>query len=559
MNPDPTEYRPFLLMFLCEKDPSYKKIGERVVERERRDVAQVCGTDFYTRELQTCTFPVVNKEHMNKETQGKKKEKRHRRSPGLSPAKSDPRDIKCSTQGANNVVGDEEELDTITELAASPFVVNMLTITRSLSGHYELFGSRYYTLYNLVYHLSQTKSELPHKLVYGTLSTPPKHPFSCVPPPFEQPFRDPRASLMHCEQWAARNFDQAVLPDLMKLPFYHASRTVVDPNKQSHAKMLRTLGLGTFDKGKRRMFLGSSVIQRELMDFIGQYDKPATDKKDKSKERGSKEDRKRARKKGYQQVLHPAGDCPKDEFCILADHSVEIDQNNLTVDRMHPLGKGAFGAVYAGQFKTEKGNKVPVAIKSLRLVCTDKDQRLPWVTEVEMIQQLNHPNIVRFYGFCMEAAESNILLIFEMMEKGALDSFCRKLNYQISINETVDWLCQIARGMAHLHAQEPAIVHGDLAARNVLVSTHPVDPARYVMKITDFGISKRTRTETFATYDDPNKIPFKWLPPEVLKSREMTPKADVWSYGVLMHELYGIGEPYGMMGAEKVVHALNGR
>ncbi|EPB65212.1 hypothetical protein ANCCEY_15725, partial [Ancylostoma ceylanicum] len=127
----------------------------------------------------------------------------------------------------------------------------------------------------------------------------------------------------------------------------------------------------------------------------------------------------------------------------------------------------------------------------------------------------------------------------------------------MSVNETVDWLCQIARGMAHLHAQEPSIVHGDLAARNVLVSTHPVDASRFIMKITDFGISKRTRTETFATYDDPNKIPFKWLPPEVLKSREMTPKTDVWSYGVLMHELYGIGEPYGMMGAEKVVHALN--
>ncbi|KAK6025425.1 hypothetical protein OSTOST_08676 [Ostertagia ostertagi] len=59
----------------------------------------------------------------------------------------------------------------------------------------------------------------------------------------------------------------------------------------------------------------------------------------------------------------------------------------------------------------------------------------------------------------------------------------------------------------------------------------------YILKLTDFGISKRTRSETFATYDDPNKIPFKWLPPEVLRSREMTPKADVWSYGVLIHEL----------------------
>ncbi|KAK5976094.1 Protein kinase domain-containing protein, partial [Trichostrongylus colubriformis] len=132
-----------------------------------------------------------------------------------------------------------------------------------------------------------------------------------------------------------------------------------------------------------------------------------------------------------------------------------------------------------------------------------------------------------------------------------------KINYHMSINETVDWLCQIARGMAHLHAQIPVIVHGDLAARNVLVCSHPVDVTRYVLKLTDFGISKRTRSETFATYDDPNKIPFKWLPPEVLKSREMTPKADVWSYGVLIHELYGIGEPYGMMGPEKVIHALN--
>ncbi|PIO53557.1 hypothetical protein TELCIR_25103, partial [Teladorsagia circumcincta] len=127
----------------------------------------------------------------------------------------------------------------------------------------------------------------------------------------------------------------------------------------------------------------------------------------------------------------------------------------------------------------------------------------------------------------------------------------------MSINETVDWLCQIARGMAHLHSQVPAIVHGDLAARNVLVCSHPVDVTRYILKLTDFGISKRTRSETFATYDDPNKIPFKWLPPEVLRSREMTPKADVWSYGVLIHELYGIGEPYGMMGPEKVIHALN--
>ncbi|KJH53216.1 protein tyrosine kinase [Dictyocaulus viviparus] len=360
---------------------------------------------------------------------------------------------------------------------------------------------------------------------------PPPHPFCAVPPPMEQPHRDPRANLMHCEQWAARQFDQAVLPSLLSTPFHHVTRTVIDPYKQIHMKILKAAGIS--DKGERAALVNGVKILKEVTSYMEQFDRPI--KKEKFKDNEGKEHEKHTKQKPKKEPLLPWTDCPEDEFCIVTDRTIEIDKNDLT----------------------QKGNKVAVAVKSLRLICTDKDQRLPWVAEAEMSHQLNHPNVVRFYGFTFETADSNILMVFEMMDKGALDSFCRKINYQISVNEMVDWLCQIARGMAHLHAQIPVIVHGDLAARNVLVCSHPIDVTRYVLKITDFGISKRTRRETFATYDDPNKIPFKWLPPEVLKSREMTPKADVWSYGVLVHELYGIGEPYGMMGPEKVIHALN--
>ncbi|CAJ0594502.1 unnamed protein product [Cylicocyclus nassatus] len=550
LNPDPNDYRPFLLMFLCKKTGK----SEEILKAERADVTKFRGAEFYSYELAVCNCLNPKNEQIAKEGQEKlKKKKRSTLLPVKAKHAHDEEHHLVDAPADNRVEDDKEKnLDSIAELVASPFTIKMLTITRSLLGHFELFGNRYHTLYDLVYHLSQTDSELPHRLIYETLSTSISHPFCTVPPPCKQPHRDPRANLMHCEQWAARQFDQAVLPNLLEFPFQHVSRTVVDPHKQSHKRILKALGLQ--DKGKRRKLpVNGIAIQKEINEYIDRFERPV--KKEKVKEDKEIEDP--ATRQIRLQPHEPIEKCPKDEFCIISSQDIEVDSNDLTIDRMHPLGKGAFGAVYAGHFKTQNGEKVPVAVKSLRLVCTDKDQRLPWITEIEMAQQLNHPNIVRFYGFCMEPTDSNILLIFEKLDKGALDTFCRKLNYRVSVNETVDWLCQIARGMAHLHAQEPSIVHGDLAARNVLVTTHPVDKARFIMKLTDLGISKRTRSETFATYDDPNKIPFKWLPPEVLKSREMTPKADVWSYGVLMHEIYGIGEPYGMMGAEKVVHALN--
>uniref|UniRef100_A0A7I4XZ63 Protein kinase domain-containing protein n=1 Tax=Haemonchus contortus TaxID=6289 RepID=A0A7I4XZ63_HAECO len=547
LNPDPTDYRPFLLMFLCEDSDKDREIKDKIISRSQQDPELVCGSQYYSYELDQCRRVTPNKEKTPKEKKTKIRKNLSRREirTAISPA------AKKASESRSREEDKEKDVDRLAELVASPYLPKILTITRSLMGHYELFGNRYSTLYDLVYHLSITDSELPTRLVYGTLSKPPPQPFCSVPPPCEQPRRDPRACLMQCEQWAARQFDQAVLPTLLAAPFQHVSKTMVDPSKQSHERILRTAGIG--GRAKRGVSSTGVTIFNEMTAAMEKYERPKQRKDKKDEDKASKKKSDPSKDK----VREPYTNVPKDEFCIVADKSIEINQNDLVVDRFRTLGKGAFGAVYAGEYKAPNGSMVPVAVKSLRLVTTDKDQRLPWISEIEMSHQLNHPNVVRFFGFCMEPADSNILMVFEMMDKGALDSFCRKINYQMSINETVDWLCQIARGMAHLHAQVPSIVHGDLAARNVLVRSHPVDVTRYTLKLTDFGISKRTRSETFATYDDPNKIPFKWLPPEVLKGREMTPKADVWSYGVLIHELYGIGEPYGMMGPEKVIHALN--
>ncbi|VDL87364.1 unnamed protein product, partial [Nippostrongylus brasiliensis] len=205
-----------------------------------------------------------------------------------------------------------KDLDRLAELAASPFVVKILTITRSSIGHYELFGNRYYTLYDLVHHLSQDDSELPHRLVYDTLT-------------------------------------KAVLPSLLKAPFQHVSRTLVDPNKKSHTRFMRKAGIG--DKVKRAIVVNGPGIQKEVTSYMEKFDRPAK-KKVKNKERETRDEEPNVIKK--------------------------------TINRMKTLGKGAFGAVYAGEFRTPNGTIVPVAVKSLRLVTTDKEQRLPWISEVEM-------------------------------------------------------------------------------------------------------------------------------------------------------------------------------
>uniref|UniRef100_A0A158P5U8 Protein kinase domain-containing protein n=1 Tax=Angiostrongylus cantonensis TaxID=6313 RepID=A0A158P5U8_ANGCA len=515
---------PYWYLGICDVDTAYNHlISDRSAQRP--DPSSISDSTFYERKFEEYRRNCAKKAQKLKDTntEAAKSQLQLTKTSIKEARKSEVQvSMKLPEDKKSEANEKESDLDRLAELVSSPFRPFILTITRSISGHYELFGNRYNTLYDLVYHLSQTKSELPHKLLYGTLSKPPPLPFCAVPPPMEQPRRDPRANLMHCEQWAARQFDQAVLPSLLATPFQHVSRSVVDPFKQLHMKILKTAGIS--DKGKRAVMVNGVTIQKEITSYMEKFDRPI--KKEKQRDNEGKEQEKLAKNKPARKPLLSWTDCPKDEFCIVADRSMEVDQDDLIVDRMRQLGKGAFGAVYAGEFKTRNGNTVAVAVKSLRLVCTDKDQRLPWIAEVEMSQQLKHPNVVRFFGFTLEAAESNILLIFEMMDKGALDSFCRVKDQLPNKRQR----------------------NGGLVVSN---------RQRYILKITDFGISKRTRSETFATYDDPNKIPFKWLPPEVLKSREMTPKADVWSFGMLVHELYGIGEPYGMLGPEKVIHALN--
>ncbi|XP_075697238.1 fibroblast growth factor receptor 2 isoform X3 [Rhinoderma darwinii] len=252
------------------------------------------------------------------------------------------------------------------------------------------------------------------------------------------------------------------------------------------------------------------------------------------------------------------------EYELPNDPKWEFTRDKMTLGK--PLGEGCFGQVVMAEAlgidKDRPKESVTVAVKMLKDDATEKDLA-DLVSEMEMMKMIGkHKNIINLLGACTQGG--TLYVIVEYAAKGNLREYLRarrpvEMEYSYDINrvpgeqmtfkDLVSCTYQLARGMEYLASQK--CIHRDLAARNVLVTESNV------MKIADFGLARDVNNIDYYKKTTNGRLPVKWMAPEALFDRVYTHQSDVWSFGVLMWEIFTLGgSPYPGIPVEELFKLL---
>lgn len=203
--------------------------------------------------------------------------------------------------------------------------------------------------------------------------------------------------------------------------------------------------------------------------------------------------------------------------------------NNDDVQLVEKIGKGNFGDVYKAVLLPQG---IEVAVKTCRVSLPD-DHKKKFLQEGRILKQYDHPNIVKFIGICVQ--KQPIMIVMELVPGGSLLAFLRSQGPRLNIKSLLRMCVDSAAGMAYLESKN--CIHRDLAARNCLVGQNNI------VKISDFGMSREE--EEYIVSDGMKQIPIKWTAPEALNFGKYTSTCDVWSYGILIWEIFSMGaSPY---------------
>ncbi|CAH8627933.1 unnamed protein product [Schistosoma intercalatum] len=209
---------------------------------------------------------------------------------------------------------------------------------------------------------------------------------------------------------------------------------------------------------------------------------------------------------------------------------LEVNRNNFGF--IKKLGQGSFGEVWYGTWN----NQMPVAIK--KLLGNGNMNHARFLNEAELMHRLNHPNVVRILAVCTLPNNEPTYIISELMENGSLKQYMQKLNpVEIRMKNLLEMMKDVVGGMVHLEEQH--YVHRDLRASNILVDS------KNRLKVADFGLAHllSDSDEYIGTLE--TKYPVRWTAPEGILKQAYSTKSDVWSFGILVHEILTFCElPY---------------
>ncbi|XP_056687159.1 chitin elicitor receptor kinase 1 [Spinacia oleracea] len=221
---------------------------------------------------------------------------------------------------------------------------------------------------------------------------------------------------------------------------------------------------------------------------------------------------------------HNASSMDAGNMGVTVDKSVEFSYEELAqatenFSMANKIGSGGFGDVFYAELRGEKA-----AVKKM-----DMQASKEFLAELKVLTRVHHLNLVRLIGYCVEEC---LFLVYEFIENGNLSQHLRG-----SGKDPLTWPTRVqialdsARGLEYIHEHTvPVYIHRDIKSANILIdkSCHA--------KVADFGLTKLTEVGNNSA---PTRLvgTFGYMPPEYAQYGEVSPKVDVYAFGVVLYEL----------------------
>ncbi|XP_075729362.1 protein tyrosine kinase 2 Fak isoform X4 [Rhipicephalus microplus] len=224
----------------------------------------------------------------------------------------------------------------------------------------------------------------------------------------------------------------------------------------------------------------------------------------------------------YAEIVDEEGD-----YSTPATKDYELCRSHITLGDI--IGEGQFGDVHKGTYTSQADNQViPVAIKTCK-VETEDSMGEKFLEEAYIMQQFDHPHIIRLIGIC---SGSPIWIVMELAKHGEMRAYLQNNKHRLDLATLIQYAYQLSTALSYLESKK--YVHRDIAARNVLVSSHDC------VKLGDFGLSRWVEDHSYYKASR-GKLPIKWMAPESINFRRFTAASDVWMFGVCMWEILMLG------------------
>ncbi|XP_058871092.1 tyrosine-protein kinase JAK2 [Acipenser ruthenus] len=235
--------------------------------------------------------------------------------------------------------------------------------------------------------------------------------------------------------------------------------------------------------------------------------------------------------------LRPSAAPEKDTFwrCLnVTDRQEPMLYEDRHLRYIYRLGKGNFGSVELCRYDPLADNTGElVAVKKLQH--SKREHQADFEKEIGIMKSLHNDYIVKYKGICYSMGRQNVRLVMEYLPNGNLPGYLEKNRERVDSKRLLLYASQISKGMEYLQMMRH--VHRDLAARNILVASDTL------VKISDFGLTKILQVDKeYYRVKEPGESPIFWYAPESLQECKFSPKSDVWSFGVVLHELFSYCE-----------------